>query len=150
MLALYQEIVAEGRWLLASPGEGPITLDLWRSRILDPRSVCRVAREGPRLLGWAHVSAGPMRRVAHVGHLEIFLAPGARGRGLGERLLAATLEGARVHPTIRKVGLSVRADNPRAIALYERVGFALEGRRKGEVRDGDALVDDLLMGMWVG
>ena len=49
-----------------------------------------------------------------------------RGRGLGIRLINATLEAAFGAGFVR-VELDVHADNARAISLYERVGFAREG-----------------------
>lgn len=148
-MVLHAAIVAEERWLLASADEARPGLDAWRARILDPRGVCRVVRQGPRVLGWAQILPGPYRRVAHVGHLEIYLAAEVRGAGLGERLLRGALEGAAAHPLLKKVSLAVRADNERAIVLYRRAGFVEEGRRRGELRDGDQLVDDLLMATWV-
>jgi putative acetyltransferase len=39
----------------------------------------------------------------------------------------------------------VFADNAPAIALYEALGFAHEGRRRSFVRFGDRYVDDLVM-----
>jgi ribosomal protein S18 acetylase RimI-like enzyme len=52
--------------------------------------------------------------------LVIAVLPGARGRGVGRRLLYALAERARNrHPALC---LTVRAENP-AIRLYERVGF---------------------------
>jgi RimJ/RimL family protein N-acetyltransferase len=49
-----------------------------------------------------------------------------RGRGLGTRLINATLEAAFGAGFVR-VELDVHADNARAISLYERVGFVREG-----------------------
>jgi ribosomal protein S18 acetylase RimI-like enzyme len=51
-----------------------------------------------------------------------------RGRGYGERLLAAALAAARAHG-FGRVSLTVHPDNP-AIALYERWGFRKAGLRR--------------------
>ena len=48
---------------------------------------------------------------------------------------------------LRKVSLAVMADNAPAIALYERLGFVIEGRRVGEIEQGSTLADDLIMGL---
>ena len=55
-----------------------------------------------------------------------------RGQGLGRRLMLAALKQARASGFIR-IELSVHADNARAIALYERVGFLKEGVQKRSV-----------------
>lgn len=58
----------------------------------------------------------------------IFVAPEARGRGVGSRLIEALAQEARSrgHAEIR---LEVIDENPRARALYERRGFVAAGRR---------------------
>lgn len=77
--------------------------------------------------------------------LTLAVAPEARRRGLGHRLVARFLYQAR----LRGAGtafLEVAADNPAAIALYAKAGFAESGRRRGYYRTPDgARVDALVM-----
>ena len=49
-----------------------------------------------------------------------------RGQGIGRRLLQRTLDAARARG-LSRVELTVREDNPAAIALYEKFGFEAEG-----------------------
>ena len=48
---------------------------------------------------------------------------------------------------MRKVNLRVRTDNTRAIALYERCGFVLEGTQRHEMHVGDEFHDLHCMGL---
>ena len=72
------------------------------------------------------------------------IVPAYRGRGLGARLINATLEAAFGAGFVR-IELDVQADNERAIALYERVGFVREGTIRdavfvdGEYRDANTM-----------
>lgn len=59
----------------------------------------------------------------------IGVVPEAQGTGIGGRLLTALLEEA-VRRGEEVVTLEVRADNPRAQAVYERFGFLPVGRRR--------------------
>jgi ribosomal-protein-alanine N-acetyltransferase len=59
----------------------------------------------------------------------IGVVPEAQGTGIGGRLLTALLEEA-VRRDEEVVTLEVRADNPRAQAVYERYGFLPVGRRR--------------------
>jgi len=68
-----------------------------------------------------------------------------QGKGVGSKLLATALEIADNWMNLRRVELSVYADNEAAIALYRKFGFEDEGLfRDYAVRDG-VLVDALSM-----
>ena len=60
---------------------------------------------------------------------NIVVAPAARRKGLGKRLLEALLAAAR-ETNSRSVFLEVRASNAAARSLYEKAGFEPTGRRK--------------------
>jgi ribosomal protein S18 acetylase RimI-like enzyme len=59
----------------------------------------------------------------------------ARGRGLGEALLAAAERAARANGC-RRLRLEVRQDNAGAIRLYERLGYRCFGAYPGFYEDG--------------
>jgi putative acetyltransferase len=67
-----------------------------------------------------------------------------RRKGVGRALMTEALAWA---PTagITRVELYVYARNAAAIALYEQLGFVVEGRRRNFIREGDAYLDDLVM-----
>ncbi|MGL4236761.1 ribosomal protein S18-alanine N-acetyltransferase [Tabrizicola sp.] len=65
--------------------------------------------------------------------LTLAVAPEARRRGLGGRLLARFLYQARLRGAGR-VFLEVSAQNTAAIALYESAGFSQAGQRRGYYR----------------
>ncbi len=85
----------------------------------------------------------------HVLHVQaLVVAPDARGTGLGSRLLTAAIEEARRRGVI-KLGLRALSNNPGAIRLYARHGFAEEGRLKSEFRRPDgSYIDDVWMALW--
>ena len=85
--------------------------------------------------------------------MDIFLAPAFHGRGLGPevlRVVARWLIDVRGH---YRLVIDPRADNARAVAAYERIGFRRVGLlrqydrgRDGVLRDGlllDLLADEL-------
>ena len=86
-----------------------------------------VALDGEgEVVGWVDVSPQMGEARAHIGTLGIALLPAARRQGLGERLMRAAIDAAWAKGLTR-IELSVRADNTRAMALYERCGFEYEG-----------------------
>jgi ribosomal protein S18 acetylase RimI-like enzyme len=66
--------------------------------------------------------------------------------GLGRRLLEMLITWATSTGVVRKINLIVRTDNRRAIALYESLGFAIEGTVTRDVLDADGFHDSFLMG----
>lgn len=66
---------------------------------------------------------------------SIAVAEGARGRGLGERLLQAAEAVSRRHGS-RRMRLEVRQDNDAAMRLYERRGYRRFGAYRGFYEDG--------------
>ena len=65
---------------------------------------------------------------------------------MGRSLINRTLEAARAFPLVR-VELSVRADNPSAIALYRKAGFVVEGRRQRALCVDGVYYDDITMAL---
>ncbi len=119
--------------------------DLFR-RSLTGETIVRVAEAEGRAVGWCTIGpAGPRREseTGHVGVLGIMVARPFRGRGVGERLMRASLEAAR--GSFEQVRLGVLADNTRALRLYERLGFQVCGRIPRSVKRGDSYEDEVLM-----
>lgn len=78
--------------------------------------------------------------------LSLAVAPEARGRGLGRRLVEDGLARVRADG-VRVCYLEVRPANAPALALYRSLGFRGIGRRRRYYRDGsDALVLRLPLG----
>ena len=80
------------------------------------------------IVGAVSFQGGNRRRTRHVGEFGISVARAFWSAGVGRALLEALLAWAAAGGVVRKINLRVRADNARAIALYERYGFAVEGR----------------------
>jgi putative acetyltransferase len=131
------------------PDELTLTVGEERDRLAElddnPRAMLLVAMRGKELLGELTVRGLSTRRaVHHVATLGMSVRADARGQGVGGALLEAALEWAADHGFTR-VELYVYARNAPAIALYEKHGFVLEGRRKHFIRDGEQFLDDLVM-----
>jgi RimJ/RimL family protein N-acetyltransferase len=91
-------------------------------------------------------AAGGRPRIAHVGEFGMSVRQPHWHRGIGTALLSAFLDWCHETGIIRKVNLRVRADNQRAMALYEKCGFKVEGRMSRDMRVHGGFVDTVLMG----
>lgn len=70
---------------------------------------------------------------------DLWVAGAARGAGLGPRLLAAVRDEAQRLWGAGFIRLAVYSGNPRALAFYERLGFAARAGEVGMILEGAAL-----------
>lgn len=105
-----------------------------------------VALDGGTVVGWCDIFPDWASAVAHCGGLGMGVLAAYRGRGIGTQLITATLAHARRQGLMR-IELEVRIDNLAAIRLYERVGFAHEGRKRNRLRFDGVTFDALVMGL---
>jgi RimJ/RimL family protein N-acetyltransferase len=76
---------------------------------------------------------------------RILVGPEGRGRGLGSEATRLVLDHAFSTTDLHRVELEVYAFNPRALHVYERVGFVVEGTRRDALRYDDERVDAIGM-----
>ena len=98
------------------------------------------------VVGWCDVLPTHGQARSHIGTLGIGLVPGARGRGIGAQLMRAAIETA-WKTGITRIELTVRADNPVAKALYERMGFVTEGHHPRSFRVDGVYADSHSMAL---
>lgn len=84
-------------------------------------------------------------RVAHNGSIGIVVRQDCWHVGVGHILMNEMVDFARRNDTLRRLELTVRADNDRAIALYKAFGFSEYGRAQRYVRVKGTYFDMLQM-----
>jgi L-amino acid N-acyltransferase YncA len=89
-----------------------------------------VAESLGEIVGWAALSPASSRRCyAGVAENSVYVSEEARGRGVGRALLRALISGARVDG-IWTIQTSIFPENRVSLALHERCGFRVVGRRE--------------------
>lgn len=96
-----------------------------------------------QVVGWCDVIRNERAGMTHAGTLGLAVLPPYRGRKVGRRLAAATIDDA-MRKGIERIELEVFASNANAIALYRRLGFVEEGRKR-RARCVDGAYDDVLV-----
>ena len=85
-----------------------------------------VALTNGEVVGWCDIQRHPFPSHSHRGTIGMGVVPEYRGHGIGARLMDQTLKQAFATGFVR-IELSFRADNLRAMRLYEKFGFVREG-----------------------
>jgi len=153
VLLYFDRTAAESSYLTFGPGELDITADqeaaFIRGLEQGKNGLMIKATVGAEIAALTIVTREPRPRLRHSGELGISVARQYWARGLGRAICQATMNAAK-RVGVRRLALKVRADNARAIQLYESLGFAHEGRLVRSLRVGDEYFDDLAMAAWLG
>ncbi|HEY2326640.1 MAG TPA: GNAT family N-acetyltransferase [Gaiellaceae bacterium] len=137
LVEMFAEVVEENVGLGTEP---PVDVDARAASWNLDNSL--VAEAEGKIVGSIHAA------LSRHGYAEIGMAVARewRGKGVGSALLSAAEEFARQNGA-HKLSLDVFAHNERAIALYTKHGFVVEGRRvKHYRRKNGELFDSLEMG----
>ena len=144
--ALLDEVAREKRFLAFLEAPPIESIRQFVGRAIRGEFIQHVALDAGRVVGWCDIILRERETMRHGGALGIGIAPAYRDRGLGRRLIDAVINSARDRG-VSRVSLHVRADNTRAIRLYERLGFRHEGRLRRDLRIDGVDYDSLAMAM---
>lgn len=100
--------------------------------------------EQGNLLGTAALVRDPLSWSGHVGEVRLLVDPNRRGAGLGRDLLEALFAIAAQHG-LAKLSARMTPDQAGSVALFESLGFRGEALLKGEVKDTQGKVHDLVI-----
>ena len=154
LLALQQRLDRQSAYMLVEPDERDTTPDRLRERLAgrSAHGAFDLVADEPdapsgsvqRLVGWLAVEVLPYRRAAHVGYVVLGVDRSYAGRGIGAALMDACVDEA-TRRGLRRLELTVMTDNLRAMGLYLRHGFEVEGLRRQAVLRSGELVDEYYM-----
>ena len=151
ILEYVDAISRETDFLSFGPDEFGFTLAQERAIIREYEAadnrLLLVGKVGDELAAMLTFGGGPRPRNRHTGEFGISVRRVYWGRGIASVLIDTLVDWARASAVITKINLRVRTDNARAIALYERKGFVLEGTITREIRIGDRYHDHHVMGL---
>jgi phosphinothricin acetyltransferase len=104
-----------------------------------------VAVESGRVVGWAALSPTSARECyAGVVEHSVYVDREHRGRGIGRRLMEALVAGAD-DAGLWTIQTSVFPENAGSLALHERLGFRIVGRRERIARRDGVWRDTILL-----
>ncbi|MBK7960639.1 MAG: GNAT family N-acetyltransferase [Bdellovibrionales bacterium] len=154
ILELSRGVIGEEIYQLTSGSEFRMTIEAeekWiESHLTNPNHIILVAELNSKIVGLLDFANGHRQRVSHTGEFGMSVEKSVREKGFGSLLLQALIDWAAKNEKIEKIGLSVHNNNERAIGLYKKMGFEVEGVRKRDLKYGDGqYVDTVVMGRFV-
>lgn len=148
IIELRRALLVETSFMLWEPGEFPESVDDEAKRIgrLNGRDNCLMvlAEEDGCPIGTLTAYGGETRRIRHRATLAVGVAREHWGKGVATAMLEYALNWAR-EQRLRRIELTVHTSNQRAIDVYKRCGFQVEGVRQSSLLVDGNYVDEYLM-----
>ncbi|WP_223700718.1 GNAT family N-acetyltransferase [Sutcliffiella deserti] len=144
---------SESNNLLSTPEEFTITVEdeiHWLNENKSKNNLVLVAVKGHNVIGMLNAQRGSRKRVQHICHFGISIQESYCNRGIGKRMIEILLNWAKEDSSIEKVSLEVFSHNERAIHLYQKLGFNIEGKKEKHIKFEDgSYSDEYIMGNFV-
>ncbi|WP_413375953.1 GNAT family N-acetyltransferase [Alkalihalobacillus sp. 1P02AB] len=148
------DVSALHHWLndeesISMVGRTPMTKEETENYVLHLRKenalIMAIENQEKELVGWVHLS-----NVSH-GHgraeIGLLLAPEFRGHGYGKEAMEEMIKMGFHQLRLHKIYLTTRAINERAIGLYKKLGFQVEGTLRQHSFINGTYYDTIFMGL---
>jgi RimJ/RimL family protein N-acetyltransferase len=143
-------VVKEGIYLDENPDNLP-THQEKRDEIREihrNKGMYTVVEVEGKIAGAALLRRGSKGISDHTAKFRTWLVPGYRGMGLGKKLMEYTIDWAHANG-LEKINLDVWSSNNRAIQLYKKYGFRVEGRLRRQAILQGKYVDEVFMSLFL-
>lgn len=148
LLQLNKMLDRESKFMLLEADERKLTEEQQREMLRDiirsDNSHIFVAEAEGQLVGRLSVMGGNTRRIRHRAEIVIGILQEYGGQGIGRKLFEMA-ERWRQNTALIRLELTVMTHNSRAIALYKKMGFTIEGLKKHSMKVDGRYVDEYLM-----
>lgn len=147
----YNFVGGETSYLSFEKGEYPMNVKEQEEEIRSlegkKASIMLLAMDGEEIAGIATIHSSAKIKARHDGELGIVVAKKYQGQGIGTELIRQLIDWAKGNGVTTRISLDTRADNVKAVELYMKFGFVVEGcRRNSTLLDGK-YYDLYVMGM---
>jgi len=141
--ACVTSVARERRYLGFIDAPDPTNFAKHTERLIRENLPFVIATHGDDIVGWCDIVPYVRPGFTHTAVLAMGLIASFRGRGAGPRMLTMALDKARAIG-LERVELEVYVSNAKAIELYRKFGFDLEGTKR-RARKLDGVYDDNLV-----
>ncbi|MGG1220724.1 GNAT family N-acetyltransferase [Priestia endophytica] len=132
-LTLNKKLDMETNYMLYEKGERNITVEdqskFIRSFLNTSNSTILVVEQGKELVGYIAIVGGKLNRIKHRAHIVVGILQDYCNRGIGTQLFQKMEDWAKRHH-LKRLELTVMTHNERAVFLYKKMGFEIEGIKK--------------------
>ena len=149
----YNYVGGETTFLSFEKDEYPLTVDaqIQSIRALENNqtNIMLLALDGEEIAGIATINSTHKIKGRHTGEFGIVIAKKYQGKGIGTELMNQLIDWAKNNGITKKISLITRADNIKAVSLYMKFGFVVEGCIKNQALIDGVYYDAYMMGLFL-
>lgn len=147
----YNFVGGETSYLSFEKDEYPMSVEEQEEEIRslegNKTSIMLLAMDKEEIAGIATIHSSAKIKARHDGELGIVVAKKYQGQGIGTELIDRLIRWARGNGVTTRLSLDTRADNVKAVELYMKFGFVVEGCRRNSTLLNGTYHDLYVMGM---
>ncbi len=152
LVELIRKVESESNFMLFEAGERNITSEYQKNRIQsiqqESNSTIFVAETDGQLVGYLFAIGGSAKRNRHSAYVVVGVLNQFNGRGIRKQLFEALNQWA-IQQGLHRIELTVMSHNERAIALYKKMGYEIEGVKRDSLYVSGKYVDEYYMGILI-
>lgn len=153
IVAFYNRVGGETSYLSFEKDEYPLTVEQQKEALeadsKDDQQFMLLVKEDGEIIALGTMNTSHKIKAKHVTELGIVVQKLSQSKGVGTELMKRLIKWARNEPNITKIRLDTRADNVKAVSLYLRLGFIIEGTLKNETLWNGQYYDLYVMGKMI-
>ncbi|GAA3658328.1 GNAT family N-acetyltransferase [Asaccharospora irregularis] len=153
IIQFYDIVTSETNYISYAAGEYDLTVEEQEEFIEEinesDNNTVVLAIIDSKVVGLGKIISHKKKKARHVGVLAIAIRDEYCNLGIGRIIMNYLIDWCKSNGVTRKISLSVRKDNPRAIAVYEKCGFEIEGVLKNERYIDGEFFDIVVMGLTI-
>ena len=138
-------------FLEMSSGEFTHTIDeekeFLQSFKVSKNSKFIIAEENGKVIGSLNCKGSDRVKIKHNTVLGMSVKEEYRDKGIGSKLLEYAIDWAKSTGIVKRIELHVFETNSRAIHLYKKYGFEIEGEKKRAIKINDEYINELIMAL---
>ncbi|EHJ52342.1 GNAT family N-acetyltransferase [Streptococcus macacae] len=121
--------------------------DILAECLLSNDRLCLLAKIDREIVGLISVMTDRKPRLKHIGDVFMAVSRDYWNHGIGQILIEEAIIWAKENHILRRLELTVQAGNSRAVHIYQKFGFKIEGTKiRGASTEDEEFLDVYLMG----
>ncbi|MFA9555884.1 N-acetyltransferase family protein [Evansella sp. AB-rgal1] len=154
MHELTKDVLREEKGLVMTIHDFTMTVEDQRIKndwyVQLPKTLTLLAEDQKKIIGILTIEPEPFIKTAHRGNLGIIIHKDYRSEGVGNALMETALQWVKSSKMYDKIQLEVLESNIRGIALYEKLGFKIEGIIKNALKHANNSYENIhIMGLQI-